>query len=90
MAKHHPYSKEVDVWAFGCFAWELAEGEPPFFEPSDTRSCFIKIIQDEVPRINAKWSDTFADFVGKCFIKDPQERWTINQLLSHEFMQTAE
>ena len=26
------YSKEVDVWAFGCFAWELAEGHPPFHD----------------------------------------------------------
>ena len=24
------YSKEVDVWAFGCFAYELAMGDPPF------------------------------------------------------------
>ena len=24
------YSKEVDVWAFGCFAHELATGYPPF------------------------------------------------------------
>ena len=24
------YSKEIDVWAFGAFAHELATGEPPF------------------------------------------------------------
>lgn len=28
-----PYSKEVDVWAFGCFAYELATGHPPFLKP---------------------------------------------------------
>lgn len=26
------YSKEVDIWAFGCFAQELATGEPPFLQ----------------------------------------------------------
>ena len=25
------YSKSVDVWSFGCFAYELATGAPPFF-----------------------------------------------------------
>ena len=24
------YSKEVDVWEFGCFAYALATGDPPF------------------------------------------------------------
>ena len=23
------YSKEVDVWSFGCFAYELVQAEPP-------------------------------------------------------------
>ena len=26
------YSKEVDVWSFGCFAYELATGHAPFHE----------------------------------------------------------
>ena len=24
------YGKEIDIWAFGCFAYELATGELPF------------------------------------------------------------
>ena len=24
------YSKEVDVWAYGCFAYEMLTGEPPY------------------------------------------------------------
>ena len=26
----YPYAKEIDVWAFGCVAHEMAQGEPPF------------------------------------------------------------
>ena len=29
------YSKEVDIWAYGCFAYELATGNPPFREAPD-------------------------------------------------------
>ena len=29
------YHKSVDVWSFGCFAYELATGQPPFSEIED-------------------------------------------------------
>ena len=85
------YSKEVDVWAFGCFAFELASGNPPFQDrANDMDELFGAIINDPVPRIPAKWSDVFADFCEKCLIKDPRERWTFERLLNHEFMVGAE
>ena len=85
------YAKEVDVWAFGCFAFELAAGYPPFHaHAADMEELFNAIINDNVARIPAKWSNAFADFVAKCLIKNPRERWSFDQLLSHEFMQSAE
>jgi serine/threonine protein kinase len=27
-----PYNQKVDIWSFGIFCYELAEGMPPFFE----------------------------------------------------------
>ena len=29
-AEGKKYAKEVDVWAFGCFAFELVTGDTPF------------------------------------------------------------
>ena len=26
------YSKEVDIWSYGCFAYELLTNTPPFFK----------------------------------------------------------
>ena len=84
ICKGTTYSKEVDVWAFGCFAWELAAGHPPFHHYSkDLSALFNAIVNEKVPRIPENWSDEFADFINKCLIKDPRERWTFDQLLSH-------
>lgn len=38
------YSKEVDVWAYGCFAFELATGEPPFVDLKNNRTVLSAII----------------------------------------------
>ncbi len=91
IAKGVTYSKEVDVWSYGCFAFELATGQPPHrAETQDINVLFNKIINQKVPRIPSKWSDSFADFVDKCFIKNPAERWSFEQLLSHEFLQNPQ
>ena len=51
------YSKEVDVWAFGCFAFELATGNPPFHERAEElEDLFDAVINDPVERIPDKWS----------------------------------
>ena len=71
------YKFEIDVWALGCFAYELATGSPPFATITIRSNLLDAIVNQEIERIPAKWSDSFADFVSKCFIKDQQERWSI-------------
>ena len=45
IAKGVAYSKEVDVWSFGCFAFELAIGQPPHHaDAGDINALFDKII----------------------------------------------
>ena len=46
------YSKEVDVWAFGCFAYELATGRPPFNDLAcDQGSLISAIMTQPIPDI---------------------------------------
>ena len=54
------YSREVDVWAFGCFAYELATGEPPFSDHArDQTSLFDAILRLPIPSIGGKWAPAF-------------------------------
>ena len=57
------YSKEVDVWAFGCFAYELATGNTPFHNYLAGGSLISAIISQDVPAIPERWSADFSDFI---------------------------
>ena len=72
-----PYSKEVDVWAFGIFAYELATGMPPFPASRGISSLFNTVINSTVPPIPDKWSPAFRDFIDRCLDKNGATRWTI-------------
>ena len=89
--KNKPFTKADDIWALGCLAYSFASGYTPykFNKFSSNEEIFEKIIHEKVPQIPSKWSKAFSDFVSKCFIKYPGDRWTIERLLNHEFMLTA-
>ena len=87
IARGVQYSKEIDVWSFGCFAHELATGNPPFANIRNQRQLVYNIINTDVPEITGNWSDDFKDFVKCCLKRNPQERLSISQLLfEHPFL----
>ena len=47
IAKGEAYGKEVDVWSYGCFAFELTKGEPPFSELVHDAGKFLATIKSE-------------------------------------------
>ena len=69
------YGTKVDIWSFGIFCYEMAEGDPPHLFEYQERAIYL-IINKDSPKIKDKWSDDFKDFVDKCLIKDPKERWS--------------
>ena len=72
------YSKEVDVWDFGCFAYELATGLPPFAKWMNDESELVRhIISEPHKALPTRWSPSFNDFIDKCLEKDASRRWTM-------------
>ena len=50
----------------------------------------FNIVKNPSPAVtNPKWSSQFKDFVAKTVDKNPEKRWSIEQLLGHPWMVDA-
>ena len=70
-----------DVWSLGMTLLELAERKHPYMNLF--RSEVVeKLTKEPPPSLSSeKWSPEFVDFVGKCLVRDVNERWSVKELL---------
>ena len=71
-----------DVWSLGITLIELAEGKNPFAGCSAAQVMKTVYLGDPPSLSGEKWSSEFVDFVGKCLVKDVNERWDASQLMN--------
>eukprot|EP01114_Cavostelium_apophysatum_P015337 TRINITY_DN4151_c0_g2_i1.p1 TRINITY_DN4151_c0_g2~~TRINITY_DN4151_c0_g2_i1.p1 ORF type:complete len:489 (+),score=118.72 TRINITY_DN4151_c0_g2_i1:152-1618(+) len=81
------YDNKIDVWACGIVAIEMAENRPPHWD-MDPMQVIFHIPKMPPPKLKEpeKWSADFSDFLEKCLRKNPDERPTAKELLSHPFI----
>ncbi|KAF2074558.1 hypothetical protein CYY_004140 [Polysphondylium violaceum] len=86
--QENKYDGKADIWSLGITAIEMAEGLPPNANVHPMRVIFM-IPREESPSLVDKkqWSSKFQDFISKCLTKDPAQRPSAKELLSHEFIQ---
>lgn len=83
------YEPPVDIWALGCAVVEMITGKPAWDirEGSNMWSLLIRIgLGEELPKIPEELSKEGKDFLGKCFVRDPNNRWSAEMLLNHPFI----
>ena len=71
-----------DVWSLGITLIELAEGKNPFAGCSAAQVMKTVYLGDPPSLSGGKWSAEFVDFVGKCLVKDVNERWDASELMN--------
>lgn len=93
IVKDERYSKSVDMWALGCVLYTLLCGFPPFYDES------IQVLTEKVARgqytfLSPWWDDISKpaqDLVSHLLTVDPEQRYSIQQFLSHPWIkQSAE
>ncbi|CAG8443416.1 17155_t:CDS:10, partial [Dentiscutata heterogama] len=83
------YSAKVDIWSLGCVVLEMFTDERPWSTLTDLAAMFKLGSEKKAPPIkdDIEMSAEARDFINKCFIIDPEERPTAEELLKHPFAQ---
>jgi len=84
------YDFKADIWSLGITAIEMAEMNPPHSNMHPMRAIFLIPTRDP-PTLTepSEWSDNFNDFLARCLVKNPDERWNADELLKHPFIKNA-
>ncbi|XP_063256812.1 serine/threonine-protein kinase 36 isoform X2 [Prinia subflava] len=84
LVEERPYDHTADLWSVGCILYELFVGTPPFYTNSIFQLVSL-IVKDPV-----KWpmtmSPVFKNFLQGLLMKDPHQRLSWPELLSHPFI----
>ncbi|CAN1843600.1 Mitogen-activated protein kinase kinase kinase 18 [Linum perenne] len=79
-----------DIWGLGCAVIEMATGGgSPWVgtDDDDAVSAIYRVgYSGRVPDFPGWFSEQGRDFLEKCLIRDPKQRWTAIQLLNHPFV----
>uniref|UniRef100_A0A1J3JQL7 Mitogen-activated protein kinase kinase kinase YODA n=1 Tax=Noccaea caerulescens TaxID=107243 RepID=A0A1J3JQL7_NOCCA len=87
---HGEFESPADVWALGCSVVEMSSGKTAWCLEEGITNAMSLMVRigsgEEVPGIPVELSEEGKDFVRKCFVKNPAERWTAQMLLDHPFL----
>ncbi|CAB3988486.1 Mitogen-activated kinase kinase kinase 19 [Paramuricea clavata] len=80
------YGRKSDIWSIGCTVFEMATGKPPWSH-LPPMSAILAIGQgSEPPKLDKPNSDDACDFVAISMARDPDKRWSSEELLRHRFI----
>jgi p21-activated kinase 7 len=85
-----PYGPEVDIWSLGIMVIEMIDGEPPFFNEPPLQA--MRRIRDMPPpklKNAHKISSRLQSFLDRMLVRDPAQRATAAELLTHPFLRQA-
>lgn len=87
----HNYSFSADIWSLGIVLYELATGEFPFPKTSSFPVLFDYLCNQPEPRLDpSRFSPELQNLVAVCLQRNPAQRPSAVDLLSHPFLSEAD
>ncbi|KAL6866910.1 serine/threonine protein kinase, STE family, PAK/STE20-related [Trichoderma novae-zelandiae] len=84
---HVAYGIEVDIWAFGSMAYEIANGLPPNATARINIQQFGAYLKQHRPRLQGdKFSDNLKNLIAFCLVEDPKRRPPIEEVQRHPYI----
>ena len=81
-----PYNAKTDIWGLGCLLYELCAFHHAF-EADNLNAMVVKILRQNPLPIPTMYSNEVRELINHCLKKKPQDRPTIDQILSLPFLQ---
>ena len=77
-----------DIWSLGITLVECALGQFPYtaYTGNNYFVLLSQILNDPPPQLPSDFSAEFRDFILQCLCKEPEQRPSAEQLLTHPFI----
>ncbi|PON29797.1 STE/STE20/YSK protein kinase [Trichoderma gamsii] len=84
---HVAYGIEVDIWAFGSMAYEIANGLPPNATARINIQQFGAYLKQHQPRLQGdRFSENLKNLIAFCLVEDPKRRPPIEEIQRHPYI----